>query len=305
MSRIKKHQCPSCGGDLTVDNDMQMYRCTLCCSTYDYDHFREEQLHEKDGTHLSRKEFGTVVDAYRSSLKTNPHDFSALRGLMLAAAFLREMDDLVRAGEAKHFSYNSLIVKEVIECASEEDKEYFKKFARLYAGKKKQIDCNRKIESLHQDCERIEAAMRLTEDTRRDYYIKAGKYGKWHPKAYFIFGWCNTAFFLILELIIAGVLASSGTGGVAAFMAVFGGLTLLIGIGVNFGYVFPRFKIMKEIDTYMEELKTELSLTEEKIKELEAEARELSEDIMKIINDFVWEDEYRTTGKTIATAEYE
>ena len=88
-------------------------------------------------------------------------------------------------------------------------------------------------------------------------------------------------------------------------MAVFGGLTLLIGIGVNFGYVFPRFKIMKEIDTYMEELKTELSLTEEKIKELEAEARELSEDIMKIINDFVWEDEYRTTGKTIATAEYE
>ena len=305
MSRIKKHQCPSCGGDLTVDNDMQMYSCTLCGSTYDYDHFREEQLHEKDGTHLSRKEFGTVVDAYRSSLKTNPHDFSALRGLMLAAAFLREMDDLVRAGEAKHFSYNSLIVKEVIECASEEDKEYFKKFARLYAGKKKQIDCNRKIESLHQDCERIEAAMRLTEDTRRDYYIKAGKYGKWHPKAYFIFGWCNTAFFLILELIIAGVLASSGTGGVAAFMAVFGGLTLLIGIGVNFGYVFPRFKIMKEIDTYMEELKTELSLTEEKIKELEAEARELSEDIMKIINDFVWEDEYRTTGKTIATAEYE
>ena len=305
MSRIKNHYCPSCGGDLTVDNDKQMYRCTLCGSTYDYDHFREEQLHETDGTHLSRKEFGTVVDAYRSSLKTNPHDFSALRGLMLAAAFLREMDDLVRAGEAKHFSYNSLIVKEVIECASEEDKEYFKKFARLYAGKKRQIDCNRKIESLHRDCERIEAAMRLTEDTRRDYYIKAGKYGKWHPKAYFIFGWCNTAFFLILELIIAGVLASSGTGGVAAFMAVFGGLTLLIGIGVNFGYVFPRFKIMKEIDTYMEELKTELSLTEEKIKELEAEARELSEDIMKIINDFVWEDEYRTTGKTIATAEYE
>lgn len=34
MSKIKKYQCPSYGGDLTVDNDKQMYCCTLCGSTY-------------------------------------------------------------------------------------------------------------------------------------------------------------------------------------------------------------------------------------------------------------------------------
>lgn len=247
---------------------------------------------------MSRKEFETVVEAYRLSLKTNPHDFYALRGLMLAAAFLKDMDGLVHADEAKHFSYNPIIVNEVIDCASEEDKEYFKKFAKLYADKKRQIDCSREIESLRRDCKRIETAMQLTEDTRRDYYIKAGKYGKWHPKAYFILGWCDTAFFLILEFIIAAVLDSSGTGGAVTFMAVFGGLTLLIGAGVNFGYVFPRFKIMKEIDTYMEEFKTELSITEAKIRKLEAENEELSEDIRKSINDFVWEDEYRTVSKT-------
>lgn len=246
---------------------------------------------------MSRKEFETVVEAYRLSLKTNPHDFYALRGLMLAAAFLKDMDGLVHADEAKSFSYNPLIVKEVIDCASEEDKEYFKKFAKLYDDKKRQIDCNREIVSLRRDRERIETAMRLTEDTRRDYYIKAYRGSRWHPKAYFIFGWCNTAFFLILELIIAGVLASSGTGGEGVFMAVFGGLTLLIGAGVNFGYVFPRFKIMKEIDTYMEEFKTELSITEAKIRKLEAENEELSEDITNSINDFVWEDEYRTVNK--------
>ena len=246
---------------------------------------------------MLRKEFEAVVDEYRLSLKTNPHDFYALRGLMLAAAFLKDMDGLVHADEAKHFSYNPSIVNEVIECASEEHKEYFKKFARLYADKKRQIDCSREIESLRQDCKRIETAMQLTEDTRRDYYIKAGRHGKWHPTAYFIFGWCATAFFLILELIIAGVLASSGTGGEGVFMAVFGGFTLLIGIGVNFGYVFPRFKIMKEIDTYMEEFKTELSITEAKIRKLEAENEELSEDITKSINDFVWEDEYRTVNQ--------
>ena len=256
-------------------SDIQKYQCTSL-----------------DGTHLSRKEFGTVVDAYRLSLKTNPHDFSALRGLMLAAAYLKDMQGLVHADEAKHFSYNSSIVNEVIECASEEDKEYFKKFARLYADKKRQIDCYREIESLRQDCNRIETAMQLAEDTRRDYYIKFSKGPRWHPKAYFIFGWCNTAFFLILELIIAGVLNSSGTGGAFAFMAVFGGLTLLIGIGVNFGYVFPKLKIMKEIVTYMEEFKTELSLAEEKIKEREAEADELSDDIRRYIRDLEIDRQY-------------
>ena len=223
---------------------------------------------------------------------SKPHDFYALRELMLSAAYLNDMDELALDAEAKHFSYNSKKVKEVIESASEEDKEYFKKFAGIYAVKKRKADCNREIESLYRERERIEAAMRLTEDTRRDYYIKAGRYGKWHPTAYFIFGWCNTALFIIVELIIAAVLAASGTGGAFAFMAVFGGFTLLIGIGVNFGYVFPRMKIMKEIDTYMEEFKAELSLTEETIKEREAEADELSDDIRRYIRDLEIDRQY-------------
>ena len=223
---------------------------------------------------------------------SKPHDFYALRELMLSAAYLNDMDELALDAEAKHFSYNSKKVKEVIESASEEDKEYFKKFAGIYAVKKRKADCNREIESLYRERERIEAAMRLTEDTRRDYYIKAGRHGKWHPTAYFIFGWCNTALFIIVELIIAAVLAASGTGGAFAFMAVFGGLTLLIGAGVNLGYVFPRMKIMKEIDTYMEEFKSELSLTEEKIKEREAEADELSDDIRRYIRDLEIDRQY-------------
>lgn len=225
---------------------------------------------------------------------SKPHDFYALRELMLSAAYLNDMDELALDAEAKHFSYNSKKVKEVIESASEQDKNYFKKFVGLYADKKRKADCNREIESLYRERERIETAMRLTEDTRRDYYIKAGK-GRWHPKSYFIFGWCSTAFYLILELIIAGVLASSGTGVAGVFMAVFGGFTLLIGIGVNFGYVFPRFKIMKEIDTYMEEFKAELSLTEEKIQKRKAEAEELSEEIRRGIRDLIEKDPLQMT----------
>ena len=96
MSNIKKHQCPSCGGNLSVDNDKQMYRCTFCGSTYDYEYFREEKMHELGETYLSRGEFMAAADAYKFTLKKNPHDFLALRGLLLAAAHVKDMDDLLQ-----------------------------------------------------------------------------------------------------------------------------------------------------------------------------------------------------------------
>lgn len=85
MSRIKKHQCPSCGGNLAVDNDKQLYHCSFCGSTYDYEYFREDEMHETGEKYLSRGEFMAAVDAYRFTLTKDPHDFFALRGLMLAA----------------------------------------------------------------------------------------------------------------------------------------------------------------------------------------------------------------------------
>ena len=50
---------------------------------------------------------------------------------------------------------------------------------------------------------------------------------------------------------------------------------------------------MKEIDTYMDEFKAELSLTEEKIQERKAEAEELSEDISRGIRELEKTDSMR------------
>lgn len=131
MGQIKKRQCPSCGGNLIDDSEKQIYRCASCGSSYDYDYFREEQLHEMGETYLSRGEVEAAVDAYRLILKKAPHDFLALRGLMLASAYLRDMDGLSSIGDAKHFSYDSQLVSEVLDAASEEDKEYFSEFAKI------------------------------------------------------------------------------------------------------------------------------------------------------------------------------
>ena len=287
MSKIKKNQCPSCGGNLIDDSEKQMYRCTSCGSTYDYDYFREEKLHGLGETYLSRGESEAAVDAYKLILEKNPHDFSALRGLMLAAAYLKDIDGLTRIGEAKHFSYNSELVGEVLDAASEEDTEYFSEFGKIYVNKKELIDRKREIESLRREHESMEAKIRFTDNIRYEYYVES-KYGKQSPKTLFIIVWVLTAIYSVPSFV--GIFDNIDEGGISILFAVICGLALLIGSGINFLFLYPRMKMIKEIDDYVRELKIESEATLRKIKALEAEADKLSDDIRKAIRNFVKKD---------------
>jgi ribosomal protein L37AE/L43A/cell division protein FtsB len=284
MGQIKKRQCPSCGGSLIEDSEKQIYRCASCGSSYDYDYFREEQLHEMGETYLSRGEVEAAVDAYRLILKKTPHDFLALRGLMLAAAYLKDMDGLSRIGDAKHFSYDSKLVSEVLDSASEEDKEYFSDFAKIYVKKQKQIDCNMEIKSLHREHERQESYIRLTDNTRYEYYFET-KHGHHDPEPIFIAVWCLT---IIQALpLFHGFIYNLVEGESAALFAVVGGLVLLIGLGVNYLIVYPKIKKIKKIDADISDQKIESEATARKISELEAQVEELSDDIRKAIRDLI------------------
>ena len=287
MSKIKKNQCPSCGGNLIDDSEKQMYRCTSCGSSYDYDYFREERLHSMGETYLSRGEVEAAVDAYRLILKKAPHDFRALRGLMLAAAYLKDMDGFARISDARHFSYDSSLAGEVFDAASEEDKEYFSEFGKIYVNKEKQIDLNREIKLLRQERESIEAKIRFTDNTRYEYYFEGRHGSQLHPIALFIIIWCFTGYFGV-----SGIFGAFGMDsvGAAASLAIIGGLFLLAGFCVNFFFVYPRMKAIKMIDAEVKELNGESDRTAEKIKALEAEAEELSDDIRKAIRDFVKKD---------------
>ena len=287
MSKIKKDQCPSCGGNLIDDSEKQIYRCTSCGSSYDYDYFREEKLHGLGETYLSRGESRAAVDAYKLILEKKPHDFLALRGLMLASAYLKDMDGLTRIGDAKHFSYDSKLVGEVIESASEEDKEYFTEFGKIYVKKQELIDRNREIESLRREREKIEAHIRFVDGTRYEYYFKT-KHGEQNPRFVFILVWCLTAFYSLPSFV--GALDNIDEGGISVFFAVFGVVALLIGLGINFLIVYPKMKMIKEIDAFIRDLKSESEATARKIKDHEDEAEKLSYDIRKAIGDFVKKD---------------
>ena len=284
MGQIKKRQCPSCGGNLIEDSEKQIYRCASCGSSYDYDYFREEQLHEMGKTYLSRGEVKAAVDAYRLILKKAPHDFLALRGLMLAAAYLKDMDGFARMGEAKHFSYDSQLAREVLDATSEEDKEYFSEISRIYADKKQLIDRNREIESLRRERERIEANIRFTDKTRYEYYFE-GKYGSTSPKTVFIIVWCLTAFYFVPSFI--GIFDNIDEDGLPIFFVIVCGLALLFGLGVNFLIVYPKMRMIKRIDADVRNLKNESEAIAGKIRVLEAEAEKLSDNIRKAIQDLI------------------
>ena len=237
---------------------------------------------------MLRKEFEAVVDEYRLSLKTNPHDFYALRELMLSAAHLNDMDELALGAEAKHFAYNSKTVKEVCESAPEEDKEYFRIFAKLYADKKRKADCNREIELLRRELKRTEGDIGVAKDACFEYYFH-GKHGsELHPNIIFIMVWCLIAFFCMPCL--GGIFDNIEDEESAIFFAVAGGLALLIGLAVNFLIVYPKMKTIKKIAAYIKELEAESEATARKIKALEAEAEQLSYDIGKAVQDLIRKD---------------
>ena len=288
MSKIKKHQCPSCGGPLTVDNDKQMYHCTFCGSTYDYEYFREEQMHVMGETYLSRGEYMAAVDAYKFILKKNPHDFLALRGLLFAATHLNDMEEL--AGEEKELFYDSQLISEAIEGAAEEDKDYFTEFGRIYADKKELFDLKDEIESVNEKKRKAYDHIAFNGDKREEYYIQDNDGRKHHPKVGFVIGWAMVGFLAIFMIYLIAGLINLGVHEGTAIMVVLLIFTIMsIGgvIAINYASNYRRMKKVDEIDRQTSELYMEIRETEERRRNLEDKAEKLSLNIRNASRKFI------------------
>ena len=290
MSEIKKHLCPSCGGNLSVDIDKQMYRCTSCGSTYDYDYFREDKMHEMGETNLSRGEFMAAIDAYKLVLEKEPDDFRALRGVMLASARLKNIDELTTVGEAKNFTYNSRLADEAIENASEQDKEYFTKFGKIYEDKVRFVDCNREIKSLKSERDRIDKTSQLVDDSRIDYYF-TGRYGtRYSPKAWLFMTIGVTAIFVAIPLLALIAIGFDNAFGTMSVLSVIDAILILASAVYSIVRIYPRMKKIKIIDGEIVGYTIESGKIGTKIKELEEEAKKLDSEIKRSIDNFIKND---------------
>ena len=127
MTLTVKHQCDSCGGQLTIDEDKQLYKCPFCGMTFDYEYFKEEDVHKKIKDALRTKEYNAAKDACEFILAKDPHDLEALKGLFLSSAHIGNFSQTFNFETLQGISYNTSVMERIMDSANPEDKDFFRK----------------------------------------------------------------------------------------------------------------------------------------------------------------------------------
>ena len=267
MTNIRIHQCPSCGGNLTVDLERQMYHCSFCGSSFDYEYFREEEALEKGNKYLSRGEFTSASDLYKFLLDKDPHDFMALRGLMLASGRMKELGELYDMIAVENYSYDRDQAALVLDSASPDDKEYFDEMSKIYSDMKEVSDMVEEKNRLRQERKKFEDKINIETRRREEYYI-TGRSGLPHdPKSVFITMAiiCGILYMVVIDFIIAGILSQEVYCGCGALLLLWA-VPLTI---IEFKVVLPRYKQVKAIDVLINEYSNESGTRRIKIRELD------------------------------------
>ena len=150
MSVIKSHDCKMCGGPLEIDVDRQVYRCNYCGISYDYEYFREDNVAEIAQTALSRGEFGAAKDAYDFILDKDPHDFTALKGLVLCACKWKTIHPILHMSKVYLKDDTPALVNALDNCLPEH-KEYFLKIEDLISDIDKYKNAKEEQKKLEKD----------------------------------------------------------------------------------------------------------------------------------------------------------
>ena len=259
---------------------------------------KNHQMYETGGTLLSNGEFHAAANAFKNVLENDPHDFLALRGLLLASAHLADMEELFREDNRKGFAYNANLINDAIKNSSEEDREYFNEFGRIFSDKKRLYDLNNEIKSLKEDKKNLEAKITLHNEERTFYYVMNRRGRKKDPKATFIplviaggYMILSGLFWFIMESGLDNDWLLQGLGWFCLIL----GIILVV---CSFIFIFPKILEVKDIDKYCNELKTELMQVETKIKGLEYEADNLSDHIRTSSSIFLSKDRLKTSSKS-------
>ena len=124
MAIIKSNICKQCGGLLDIDIDRQVYICPFCGVTFDYEYFRTDNVLEIAKKAVNRNEFGAAKDAYDYMLKKDPHNFEALRGLILCKCKWTTLVPMLQNSEV-HLLPDEPVLLRAIENCLPEHRDYF------------------------------------------------------------------------------------------------------------------------------------------------------------------------------------
>ena len=245
--------------------------------------------HEIGEEYLSKREFTAAIETFKGILKKDPHNFLALRGLMLAAAYMGDIAEILQVEKTRSYSYNSEIVNEVIESASEEDREYFTEFENIMSEKKRLYDINNVILNLQREKTSIENDIKC-----KNLRIEQNYFLNTHPKALFIL-----SIFLIAGVALLAV-------GMLIIMKSILVLIVLIPfiLYAVFGIVvlvdsYHKMDYINVLNMVINGLNADLERKAERMKDLDAEADKLLTDIKKSAIEFAKKDYTKVSGNII------
>jgi len=174
---IKKHSCPTCGGQLIVNEDRQMYECPFCGVSFDYEYFREDDVLELANKSLANGEFSSAKDAYGFMLKKDPHNFLALRGRVLVdigvmgTSELGNPDTLLKMTPSG-FAAADKSISQAIDSVETDHKAYFAKMKELLDFGKKYQKEDTEAQDIHRDRKRSASKTTALETEVEGNYLK-------------------------------------------------------------------------------------------------------------------------------------
>ena len=305
MSAIQSHKCPSCAGNLNINVEKQMYYCPFCGSTYDYEYFREEEMHELCNTYLSNGEFKAAIDGFRFILQKDPHDFQALRGLMMCSARISDIKQLIRSDDYEGFSYDAKMAGGAVNDCAEEDREYFHEFGRLYSEMDELSAIRKEYKKILKD-QKLIAGKLNAEYSRRENCQPHDKVGNpQDPKILFF-----------VMVIIGGILIACAL--MSLLFAIFNGdsssimsFILLIALfsfmgfacmAFGFKFFYPLLKAYRDANARIVAIHREENEIKQKAEDTEKEIHRRSSDIRHACMAFIKKDAAKTGSASNANS---
>lgn len=259
MTLVKSHVCAGCGGQLKVHEDHQLYECSFCGATYNYEFFQLRDLQELANRSLKAMEFPSALKKFKFILTKDPHNFEGLRGQILCAAKVRSFDSFANLTNAYKGDLEK-VEEEIVfakENALEDDRRFFEGFSELL----KLADEYREITAKAREYER---ALKQEDDTVKEL------------EEYSLFV-SNTPTFIIMIALCVGSLLFKETLGFALWIVVVVFIVLAFGI-----YMILATRKMKRELAHHRQMRSE---NKSKADEYTAKAKEYRERIATMYNE--------------------
>lgn len=126
--------CTSCGGEVIVNLNRQVYECPFCGLTFDYDIIRDETALSEVKDAIQKKQYIKADAIYEHILAGNPSNYEALRGRILCAAKCDDLQSIMETPELlvqkAYIPALKARVEEAVAACEDCDRPYFEEFKK-------------------------------------------------------------------------------------------------------------------------------------------------------------------------------